>query len=118
MRGVPLARRNLFADRRRLAVSVVGVGLAVMLILLLDGMWAGMRAQARLYTDRASADLYVLQTGVRDLTAGTSQLPLRTTPPPFSAEARRSGAIALSRALRDGWLSNCARAKAQAEHES
>ena len=78
MRGVPLARRNLFADRRRLAASVVGVGLAVMLILLLDGMWAGMRAQARLYTDRAGADLYVLQPGVRDLTAGTSQLPLRT----------------------------------------
>ncbi len=78
MRGVPLARRNLFADRRRLAASVVGVGLAVMLILLLDGMWAGMRAQARLYTDRAGADLYVLQPGVRDLTAGTSQLPLST----------------------------------------
>jgi putative ABC transport system permease protein len=76
--GVPLARRNLFADRRRLAAGVVGVGLAVMLILLLDGMWAGMRAQAGLYTDRAGADLYVLQPGVRDLTAGTSQLPLST----------------------------------------
>lgn len=78
MRGVPLARRNLFADRRRLVASVVGVGLAVMLILLLDGMWAGMRAQARLYTDRAGADLYVLQPGVRDLTAGTGLLPLGT----------------------------------------
>jgi putative ABC transport system permease protein len=76
--SVPLARRNLFADRRRLAAGVVGVGLAVMLILLLDGMWAGMRAQATLYTDRAGADLYVLQPGVRDLTAGTSMLPLDT----------------------------------------
>ena len=38
MPGVPLARRNLFADRRRLAAGVIGVGLAVMLILLLDGM--------------------------------------------------------------------------------
>ena len=28
--------------------------------------------------DRAGADLYVLQPGVRDLTAGTSQLPLST----------------------------------------
>jgi putative ABC transport system permease protein len=75
---VPLARRNLFADRRRLAASVVGVGLAVMLILLLDGMWAGLRAQTTLYTDKAGADLYVLQSGMRDLTAGTSALPLAT----------------------------------------
>jgi putative ABC transport system permease protein len=76
--GVPLARRNLLADRRRLAASVVGVGLAVMLILLLDGMWAGIRAQTTLYTDRVGTDLYVLQPGIRDLTAGASTLPLTT----------------------------------------
>jgi putative ABC transport system permease protein len=75
---VPLARRNLFADRRRLGASVIGVGLAVMLILLLDGMWAGIRQQTTLYTDRAGADLYVFQPGVRDLTAGASTLPLST----------------------------------------
>ena len=78
VRSVPLGRRNLLADHRRLAAGVVGVGLAVMLILLLDGMWAGLRDQATLYTDRAGADLYVLQPGVRDLTAGTSTLPLST----------------------------------------
>ena len=75
---VPLARRNLFADGHRLAASVTGVGLAVMLILLLDGLWAGIQAQTTLYTDRAGADLYVLQPGVRDLTAGASTLPLST----------------------------------------
>jgi len=78
MSRVPLARRNLLADRRRLAASVVGVGLAVMLILLLDGMWAGIRAQTTLYTDRVGADLYLLQPGIRDLTAGASTLPLTT----------------------------------------
>src|SRR5262245_25756018 len=77
-RQVPLARRNLLADRRRLAAGVAGVGLAVMLILLLDGLWAGIRAQATLYPDRVGADLYVLQPGVRDLTAGASTLPLTT----------------------------------------
>lgn len=77
-RGVPLARRNLLADRRRLAASVVGVGLAVMLILLLDGMWAGIRQQATVYTDRAGADLYVLQPGVRDLTGGVGTVPVST----------------------------------------
>lgn len=69
-RRVPLARRNLTADRRRLLASVVGIGLAVMLILLLDGMWAGIKAQTRLYTGEAGADLYVLQDGMRELHDG------------------------------------------------
>lgn len=72
---VPLARRNLLAEPRRLAASVVGVGLAVMLILILDGLWAGIRAQAAAYANRA-ADVYVLQPGVRDLTAGVGTVPL------------------------------------------
>jgi putative ABC transport system permease protein len=77
---VPLTYRNVLADRRRLTASVLGVGLAVMLILLLDGMWAGIQRQTTVYTDRAGADLYVLQPGVRDLTAGASTLPLQTLP--------------------------------------
>ena len=75
---VPLARRNLLAQPRRLAASAVGVGLAVMLILLLDGLWAGIREQSMLYTKTGGADLYVFQPGVRDLTAGTSVLPIST----------------------------------------
>lgn len=75
---VPLSRRNLLADRRRLAASVVGVGLAVMLVLLLDGMWVGVQRQATVYTEKAGADLYVLQPGVRDLTAGAGSLPSAT----------------------------------------
>jgi putative ABC transport system permease protein len=74
-RRVPLAWRNLTADRRRLVASVTGVGLAVMLILLLDGMWTGLKAQTRLYTDKAGADLYVLQDGMRELHDGGA-LPL------------------------------------------
>ena len=76
MRSVPLARRNLLADRRRLAASVVGVGLAVMLILLLEGMWAGIRSQSRAYSERSGADLFVLQPGVRDLTPGVGTVSL------------------------------------------
>lgn len=78
LRRVPLARRNLLADRRRLGAGVVGVGLAVMLILLLDGMWAGIQGQATVYSERSGADLYVLQPGVRDLTAGAGTLPATT----------------------------------------
>jgi putative ABC transport system permease protein len=36
----------------------------------------GIRQQTTLHTDRAGADPYVLQPGVRDLTAGSSVLPL------------------------------------------
>ena len=78
MSRVPLARRNLTADRRRLAAGVVGVGLAVMLILLLDGLWAGIRAQSTVYVDKTGADLYVLQPGIRDLTAGVGSVPSAT----------------------------------------
>lgn len=76
--GVPLSRRNLLADRGRLAAGVVGVGLAVMLVLLLDGMWVGLQRQATVYTEKAGADLYVMQPGVRDLTAGAGTLPIAT----------------------------------------
>ena len=72
---VPLARRNLFADRRRLGAGVVGVGLAVMLILLLDGLWVGLQRQDTAYSERVGAVLYVPQPGVRDLTAGAGTLP-------------------------------------------
>src|SRR5689334_8766193 len=78
MRSVPLARRNLLADRGRLVASVIGVGLAVMLILILEGLWAGVRAQARAYSSGVGADLFVLQPGVRDLTGGVGTVPLAT----------------------------------------
>ncbi len=99
-RRVPLARRNLTADWRRLLASVTGVGLAVMLILLLDGMWAGIKAQTHLYTDRAGADLYVLQPGVRELHDG-GVLPLavvdqvRSTPGVAWASAVRGTHVIL-----------------------
>lgn len=57
-------------------LSVLCVGLAVMLILLLQGMWTGIRAQARVYEDQSTADLFVLQAGVRDLTPGVGAVPL------------------------------------------
>jgi putative ABC transport system permease protein len=99
MQRVPLGRRNLLADRRRLAASIVGVGLAVMLILLLNGIWAGLQAQTRLYTDKSGADLYVLQPGVRDLTAGTSTLPMSTL-----STARADRDVAWAAPIRTAYL--------------
>jgi putative ABC transport system permease protein len=76
MRRVGLARRTLFADRRRLAASVLGVGAALMLILLLEGLWAGIRTQVTLYEDNVDADLYVVAPGALNLFADGSNLPL------------------------------------------
>ena len=78
MRRVPLARRNLLAEPRRLVAGTAGVGLAVMLILLVGGLWNGMRAQASRYVDRQSAALYVAAPGSRTLFSDGSVLPRST----------------------------------------
>jgi putative ABC transport system permease protein len=78
MRRVPLARRNLLAEPRRLAAGVAGIGLALMLILLLGGLWAGIQAQSAQYVDASGAALWVLPPGTRTLFAEGTQLPTST----------------------------------------
>jgi hypothetical protein len=57
--SVPVARRNILADRRRLAISTFGVGLAVALIFLLEGLWGGLLAQISAYPDRLGVTFLV-----------------------------------------------------------
>ncbi|HEX6674611.1 MAG TPA: ABC transporter permease [Actinomycetes bacterium] len=75
---VPLARRNLLAEPRRLAAGVVGIGLALMLILLLGGLWAGVQAQTTQYQDATGAALWVFPPGTRVLFAEGTELPVAT----------------------------------------
>src|SRR5512136_2960770 len=70
-----LAQRNLFHNRIRLALSVAGVALAVMLILLLNGFLSGMYTQVAAYLDHTPGALVVAQEGVRNLLGATSLLP-------------------------------------------
>ena len=77
MGTVPLARRSVLADPRRLVVTVLGVGTALALILLLWGLWQGLGAQAGAYPDRVGADLFVAEAGVRTIEADSSVLPVR-----------------------------------------
>ncbi|MFA5872949.1 MAG: FtsX-like permease family protein [Anaerolineales bacterium] len=70
-----LASRNLFQDKTRLALSVGGVALAVMLILILNGFLAGMNRQITSYLDNSSGSVVVAQKGVVDLLGATSLLP-------------------------------------------
>lgn len=75
---VPVARRLLFGNRSRLVTSVLGVGLALMLILLLDGLSTGVDARVTVFEERAGADLYVAQPGTSSLLGSTSVLPAAT----------------------------------------
>jgi len=78
VRRVPLARRNLLAEPRRLAAGVAGIGLALMLVLLLGGLWAGIQAQSVQYVNATGAALWVLPPGTRALFAEGTELPTST----------------------------------------
>ncbi|MFA5786093.1 MAG: ABC transporter permease [Actinomycetota bacterium] len=76
MRGrVPIARRNLLADRRRLATGVFGVGVSIALIFLLQGLWGGVLKQASAYEDGVGAQLWVGDRGTSN-TFESSVVPL------------------------------------------
>ena len=73
---VPLARRNLLSDRLRLALSVGGVALSMMLVLLLGGFLTGMYSQITAYIDNTPADFHVAQKAVVTLQGAGSLIPL------------------------------------------
>ena len=55
----PLATRNLFHDKIRLAVTLTGVVFAVVLIVVEFGLYFGFRARTSLLIDNSKADLWV-----------------------------------------------------------
>ena len=75
MPRVPLARRNLAAEKRRVAVSLLGIGGCIALILLLQGLWNGTRAQISAYPDNSRAELFVGAVGAKNLATDRSTLP-------------------------------------------
>jgi putative ABC transport system permease protein len=75
---VPVARRTILADRRRLAIAVAGIGVALGLIFLLEGLWQGFQEQISAYEDKAGADLFVGQAGTHNFLGDTSTIPAAT----------------------------------------
>ena len=73
---VRIALRNLFQNKVRLAIAVGGVALALMLILALDAVVGGMEAKLTAYIDYSGADIFVAQSGVRNMHMAASALPL------------------------------------------
>jgi putative ABC transport system permease protein len=84
-----LARRNLLKDKTRLALSVSGVALAVMLVLVLSGLLTGSYRQITGYLDHAPASVVVAQDGVGNLLGATSLLP-----PDTAAQAATMAGVA------------------------
>jgi putative ABC transport system permease protein len=64
------------ADRRRLAVSLTGVGAAIGLVLLVQGLWSGQLVQLTAYEDHVGADLFVAQRGTESMLGDASVVPL------------------------------------------
>jgi putative ABC transport system permease protein len=72
---VSIARKNLFRDLGRFSISVSGVSFAVLLMLFLQGIYAGVLAQSTAYVLNAGADVWVAQEGITDMFHSASILP-------------------------------------------
>lgn len=71
---VPVARRNLLAEKGRLAMSVAGVAFALMLVLIIVSLYRGWGGASRLFAD-LPGDLWVAQEGTSDPFRSASHLP-------------------------------------------
>lgn len=75
---VPLGRRVLFADRRRGVLTIAGVAAALLLVLVLDAIFAGALARVTFYIRTSPADVFVSQAGVATMHMSASALPTGT----------------------------------------
>ena len=75
---VPLARKNLFQDRRRALLAVCGVAAPLVLVLVLDGVFAGAMRQVTAYMRNSPADVFVSQQDVRTMHMSATAIPSDT----------------------------------------
>lgn len=74
---VDIARRNLFQEKLRFILSSGGVALAIMLIIILNGFYAGLNRQVTAYLDNTPINLIVAQKGLRNFLGTSSIVPLK-----------------------------------------
>ncbi len=72
---VPIARKNLTAEKARLGVAVGGVTFAVFLIVLIQSLFLGVRHSAGALIEDLPFQLWVVQDGTFDLYHSTSLIP-------------------------------------------
>jgi putative ABC transport system permease protein len=73
--GVPVGRRFLFAEHRRAALTVLGVAAALLLVLVLRGIFAGAIDQVTYYIRTSPAEVFVSQDGVKTMHMSVSVIP-------------------------------------------
>lgn len=71
-----LAGKNLFKEKTRLLISIGGVAFAVVLIVLLRGLYLAYETKVNDYYESMAVDAWVLQQGSADLAFSYSRLPL------------------------------------------
>ncbi len=69
-----LAYRNLLQDKMRSTLSILGVGLAIMLILVLNGFLIGVDRAASTYLDHAPGSVVVARKDVKNFIVSSSLL--------------------------------------------
>lgn len=75
---VSLARKNLFQDRRRASLAISGVAASLVLVLVLDGVFAGAMGRVTAYMRGSPADVFVSQQDVRTMHMSASAIPADT----------------------------------------
>lgn len=67
--------KNLWQEKTRLAVSVGGISAAILLTLVLDGVFAGTARQVTVFISESKADVWVMQSGVSNMHMATTIMP-------------------------------------------
>jgi putative ABC transport system permease protein len=73
-RWVPVARRNLLAEKARLTMSICGVAAAVLLILIVTSLYRGWSGAGRFFAE-LPGDVWLAQAGTSDPLRTSSSLP-------------------------------------------
>jgi putative ABC transport system permease protein len=72
---VSVAVRKLLAEKVRFGLSVLGVGVAVLLVLMMSGIFVGTTRQVTTYIDHSRDAVWVMQPGVSQMFKSVSWLP-------------------------------------------
>ncbi len=75
--SVPVARRQLLVRKGRTFAGIAGIATALLLVLALKAIFAGMEGRLTAYIDRSGADVIVAQQGVQSMHMTESALPER-----------------------------------------
>lgn len=70
-----LARKDVWHNRARFALTTLGVGTLVMIVMGMGGIYRGLTTDATFLVDRVGADIWVVQRGTRGPFAEISRVP-------------------------------------------